>query len=68
MIDFVSKRYLYFTMSLLIMLPGLVSILLPDGLKTGIEFSSGSNFSVQFQEPVTPDELRSALAELGHPE
>jgi preprotein translocase subunit SecF len=43
-------------------------MILPDGLKTGIEFSSGSNFSVRFQEEVTPDELRGALAELGFPE
>jgi preprotein translocase subunit SecF len=68
MIDFVSKRYLYFTVSLLVMLPGIISIVLPDGLQTGIEFSSGSNFSVRFQEEVTPAELRSAIAELGHPE
>jgi preprotein translocase subunit SecF len=50
------------------MLPGIISIVLPDGLQTGIEFSSGSNFSVRFQEEVTPAELRSAIAELGHPE
>jgi preprotein translocase subunit SecF len=68
MIDFVSKRYLYFTVSLLIILPGLISMILPDGLRTGIEFSSGSNFAIRFQEEVTPDELRAALAELGHEE
>jgi preprotein translocase subunit SecF len=68
MIDFVSKRYVYFTISLLIMLPGIISIILPGGLKTGIEFSSGSNFSVRFQEEVAPDDLRSALAELGFPD
>jgi preprotein translocase subunit SecF len=66
--DFVSKRYVYFTISLLIMLPGLISMVLPDGLKTGIEFSSGSNFSVRFQETVSVDDFRNALAELGHPE
>jgi preprotein translocase subunit SecF len=68
MIDFVNKRYLYFTLSLLVMIPGIISIILPNGLKTGIEFSSGSNFSVQFQNNVSPDELRAALSDLGHPE
>ena len=68
MIDFVSKRYVYFTISLLVMLPGIISMILPGGLQTGIEFSSGSNFSVRFQEDVAPDELRSALADLGLPE
>lgn len=68
MIDFVGKRYFYFTISLLVMIPGLISIILPGGLETGIEFSSGSSFSVRFQEDVSSDELRTALIELGHPE
>jgi preprotein translocase subunit SecF len=67
MIDFVSKRYLFYTISLLIMLPGMVSLVLPDGLKTGIEFSSGTNFAVQFEEPVTQEEIRTAMEEMGHP-
>jgi preprotein translocase subunit SecF len=66
MIDFVNKRFLYFTFSLLVMVPGIISMLLPGGLKAGIEFSSGSTFSVQFQQPVSADDLRVALAELGH--
>ena len=68
MIDFVSKRYIYYTISLLVILPGLISIILPGGLETGIEFSSGSNFSVRFQEDVSPEELRAALSDLDHPE
>ena len=69
MIDFVSKRYLYFTLSLLIMLPGVVSMILPGGLKTGIEFSSGSNFSVRFEDQsVTSAQLRDVLSEVGYPE
>jgi preprotein translocase subunit SecF len=68
MIDFVGKRYVYYMISVLIMLPGLISILLPDGLRTGIEFSSGSNFAVKFEQPVSADHLRVGLAELGHPE
>ncbi len=68
MIDFVNKRYFYFTISLLVALPGIISMILPNGLKTGIEFSSGSSFSVRFEQTVTTDELRNALTELGHPE
>ncbi|HEU0074892.1 MAG TPA: protein translocase subunit SecF [Dehalococcoidia bacterium] len=68
MIDFVGKRPLFYVISLLFILPGLVSVALPDGLRRGIEFSSGTNFSAAFQEPVSQDELRQALVELGHPE
>ncbi len=68
MIDFVGKRPLFYAISLLLILSGIVSLALPDGLRRGIEFSSGTNFSVAFQEPVTQDELREALVELGHAE
>ena len=68
MIDFVGKRPLFYLLSLLLMLPGMVSIALPNGLRRGIEFSSGTNFAVAFQETVTQDQLRQALVELGHPE
>lgn len=68
MIDFVGKRPIFYVLSLLIMLPGVISLVLPDGLRRGIEFSSGTNFVITFQEAVTQDQLREALAELGHPE
>lgn len=68
MIDFVSKRYVYYTISLLIILPGIISIFLPGGLNTGIEFGSGSNFTVRFEQPVSSEQLRQALVEQGHPE
>ena len=68
MIDFVGKRPLFYAISLLVILPGIISLALPDGLRRGIEFSSGTNFAVTFQEPVTQDELREALVELGHAE
>jgi preprotein translocase subunit SecF len=68
MIDFVGKRPLFYLISLLVIIPGIISIALPDGLRSGIEFSSGTNFSIIFEEPVTQDQLREALVELGHPE
>lgn len=67
MIDFVGKRPWFYLVSFLIILPGLISLLLPDGLREGIEFSSGTTFSARFAQPVDEEELRSALADLGHP-
>jgi preprotein translocase subunit SecF len=66
-IDFVGRRGLYYFISMLIMLPGVISLVLPGGLHRGIEFSSGTNFSLHFQRTVNQEELRAALAELGHP-
>jgi preprotein translocase subunit SecF len=67
-IDFVGKRPLFYLISLLVLLPGVISLALPDGLQRGIEFSSGTNFAVAFKEPVTQEQLREALIELNHPE
>jgi preprotein translocase subunit SecF len=67
MIDFVGRRGLYYFISMLIMVPGVISLVLPGGIQRGIEFSSGTNFSLQFERVVTQVELRAALAELGHP-
>jgi len=68
MIDFVGRRAMFYFFSMLVMLPGVISLALPGGLHRGIEFSSGTNFSVAFKESVSQDEMRAALAELGHPE
>ncbi len=68
MIDFVAKRNWFYLFSMLFLLPGAISLVLPGGFKTGIEFSSGTTFSAAFQRDVSEPEMRQALAELGHPE
>ncbi|MSQ33193.1 MAG: protein translocase subunit SecF [Dehalococcoidia bacterium] len=68
MIDLVSKRFWYFALSLAVILPGLVSLLIPPGLTPGIEFSSGTTMAIQFEGPVAQDALRAELAAQGHPD
>lgn len=68
MIDFVGKRQWFYLFSLLLVIPGTISLLLPGGIKRGIEFSSGTNFAAKFERPVNEADLRGALAELGHPD
>jgi preprotein translocase subunit SecF len=65
-IDFVGRRLWFYAISLLIVVPGLISLVLPGGLNAGIEFSSGTTFTARFAQPVDEADLRSALAELGH--
>lgn len=67
MIDFVGRRAMFYLFSMLVMLPGVISLMLPGGLHRGIEFSSGTNFAVSFKQSVSQDEMRAALADLGHP-
>ena len=49
MIDILSKRYLYFAVSLLVILPGLI-ILASRGLPLSIDFTGGSLLEVQFAD------------------
>lgn len=68
-LDFVKRRRFYYLLSAAVLVPGVISLLVPPSLKPGIEFSSGATFTVSFEDPeVTQDDLRSALAGLGHGE
>jgi len=67
-IPFVERRWLYFAISALVLVPGLISLLVPPALRPGIEFTSGTTFTIQFQQPPDPEAVRSLLADLGHPQ
>jgi preprotein translocase subunit SecF len=75
MLDIVGKRAWYFLFSALIILPGLISMLLPpgwvtldSGLRAGIDFTSGSVLNVSFDSAVNEDDIQERMTELGHPE
>jgi preprotein translocase subunit SecF len=68
MFDFVGKRRIFFLISFLVILPGVISLILPGGLRPGIDFSSGSIMTVRFEQYVDQGELRQMYANLGHPE
>ena len=67
MLDFVKRRFIFFLISALILIPGIVS-LLSFGLKPGIEFSSGSSMTLALQQEVEQDELRAEMTKLGYGE
>jgi protein-export membrane protein SecD/preprotein translocase SecF subunit len=67
--DFVRRRGLYFLISALILVPGILSLMFPPALKAGIEFSSGATMTVVFDDAnVSQDDVRGALADVGHEE
>jgi preprotein translocase subunit SecF len=55
-----SKRKLWFTISLVVILPGLISLIF-SGLKLGIDFTGGTLWEVQFAQPTTVADIESAL-------
>jgi preprotein translocase subunit SecF len=67
-VDFVGKRNWFFLLSFVVGLLGIGSLLAPGGLNSGIEFTGGSTMTLEFQEKVDQEELRSQLAALGHPD
>ena len=66
--DIVSKRAWFFLISALIILPGVISLIIPPALKPGIDFTSGAILDVTFTESVNEADIRSELTRLGHPE
>ena len=65
MLDIVGKRYWYFLVSALIILPGLVSLLVPPGLRLAVDFTGGTLWEMQFARPVAPNEIRAVLVQHG---
>jgi preprotein translocase subunit SecF len=66
LIDFVSRRQWFYLFSILMILPGTISLLLPNGIHKGIEFSSGTTFTARFAQPVDETAMHQALADNGH--
>jgi len=62
--DFVSKRRLWYILSLLIIIPGLIAMAFnKPALNFGIDFTGGNILQVQFQQPVTASQIREVLNE-----
>src|SRR5215211_1575927 len=67
-IDFVKYRLWFYAISLVLIIPGVISLLLPGGLRPGIDFTSGTIMTLRFANDVAQPDLRAAFADLGHPE
>ncbi|MBI2863802.1 MAG: protein translocase subunit SecF [Chloroflexi bacterium] len=67
MLNIVNRRYWYFLISLLIIVPGVISLFIPPALKPGIEFTSGSMMTLRFDgPPVGQQALRDEFKAIGH--
>ena len=76
MINLVSRRYWFFLLSALVIIPGLISLAIPPGLRLSVDFLGGTQTELRFSgqpvgegvaRPVSEGELRAVLArhELG---
>lgn len=64
-IDFMGKRKLWYTISLSVIVVGLLSILLKGGLDYGLDFTGGTEFVVQFANAPDAGEVRDMMNKAG---
>lgn len=68
MLDFAGKRWWYLNSSLVLFVIAIAALALWQ-LKPGIEFTSGSSFTLEFTEKaVSQEQLRDRMRDLGHGE
>ncbi len=60
-----GKRYLWFVISLIVIIPGVVSLLL-YGLNLGIDFTGGTLWEIKFDRQVQTEEVKRVLADQGY--
>lgn len=67
MLDVVGNRKRWYLVSLIMIIPGVISLLV-HGLDLGIDFTGGTSWELQMHEPVQTEEVRAILSEHGHDE
>ena len=60
--DFIGKKKLWLTISLLIIIPGIISLMV-QGLNFGIDFAGGTKMTVQFNQGIYTEDIRDVLSE-----
>ena len=64
-IDFVGKRKIAFTISLLMILISIATLIIHKGPRYGIDFAGGTLVQVKFAAAVPIDQIKSGLADMG---
>jgi len=67
MYDIVAKRNLWFAISAILTIPGIIFILL-GGLRPSIDFTGGTEWEVRYADAPNAVEMTATLAELGYDE
>jgi len=64
-INFIGKRRIAVTISIVLILIGIVSLISHGGPKYGIDFTGGTSLKLRFEMPVNVGEVRSILSGIG---
>jgi len=60
-IDFVGKRKIFITISILLILAGIISLIIKGGPKYGVDFAGGTIVQIKFKKPIQIGQLRKAM-------
>ena len=60
--DFVGKRKIYYTISTLVIILGVVFYFKNGGLNLGVDFKGGRTYQVRFEKDMNTDDIKKALA------
>ncbi|HBV88968.1 MAG TPA: protein translocase subunit SecF [Desulfosporosinus sp.] len=62
--NIMKRRYWWFALSLLVLIPGVISLLM-QGLNLGIDFKGGSMLDITFNKPVTQAAISDTMKSVG---
>ena len=62
-----SRRNLWYMISLIVILPGVLSLIV-FRLNPGIDFTGGAIWDIEFQQDITTEQVSAVLADNGYPE
>ncbi len=63
--DFIGRRWLFFTVSAIMILTGVVSLIAKGGPRLGVDFTGGSLIQVKFDQLTATGEVRKTLDDNG---
>ncbi len=63
--DFIGKRKIGFSFSLALIMIGIISLIMHNGPRLGIDFAGGTNIRVQFSKEVPISKIRQAFSTIG---
>ncbi len=64
-LDFVGMRFKAFLFSLILIVLGMAVLAYRGGLNLGVDFAGGTLIQVKFKDKATPDQIRTAMANVG---
>ncbi|MBA7508853.1 Protein translocase subunit SecF [subsurface metagenome] len=64
--NFIGKRKIWFTISLVVIIAGIIGFVIRGGFNLGIDFLGGSLIEVEFERDTTVAEVRKVMNDLGY--